>query len=245
MKRALGFDSSKYDLYIHPTEACEGINFIILRTGYGMMEDGIFCQSARNIDHLTAAKMVYHYFSSGAKWREQIERHLEICDKAPWVPAFHWIDFESAYNEMGMQFAEECVQAIEYLIKWHKKAGVYTNLNLYNHYFGPTAGETQYPLWLSWPIDAWSKQPDIHKYRPILPNMRDDWDIWQYSYRGDGTIYGAGRNYAFDLNVYHGTPAEMAAWLQVDDQEQPKDDFKKGYDNAICKMQIFLNSIKV
>ncbi len=244
MKRALGYDSSYFDKWLKPDQESIPVDFLILRTGYGMMEDSIFQQSAREVGTLKAVKMVYHYFSSGSPWKEQVERHLEICGKAPWTPACHWIDFENAYNEMTMKFAEECLQAIEYLLKLDKKAGIYTNLYLYNHYFGPAAGEKQYPLWLSWPIDSWEIKPDIHKYRPILPNLRDDWDFWQYSFRGNGTEYGAGRTYAFDLDVFHGSPAELQAWQQPTQEIGPKDLFKEGYDLAIKKVTCFLNSIK-
>lgn len=244
MNRALGFDSSYYDKWLKPTTESIQVDFVILRAGYGMVEDSIFVDSANNIDNLDSAKMVYHYFSSGSPWKAQMDRHLEICGKAPWIPAFHWVDFETAYNEMTMKFAEECIKAIEYLCKWHKKAGIYTKLYLYNQFIGPATGTKQYPLWLSWLVDSWDVKPDIHEYKPILPNLREDWDIWQYSFTGDGTLYGAGRSHAFDLNVYHGSPEDLTEWLQQGSSPPEADPFKQGYDLAIKKMDIFIHSIR-
>jgi hypothetical protein len=198
-----------------------------MRTGYGLMEDRIVRETAKAVSSVPV-KMVYHYLSSAVPVKEQVDRHLGICKLLPYPVDFHWVDFEHYYNEMGLDFARECVQFISRVNNHYgaQKCGIYTNRWLHDGYYSKVSGG-QDPLWFSWPIDEW--QGDIEAFArgsvttPLLPDGRSgaDWLFWQFSYKGDGVEWGAGRSYAFDLNVFNGTRAELLRRFNKDQGDDP------------------------
>lgn len=135
MKRAFGLDSSVHDISFDPLEADIAVDFVFLRTGYALMKDKIFLDSAIKCDDAGLPWMAYHYLSTAVPWNDQVDFMVEMTSKAPGLPAAYWIDFELAYNEMTLNFASECAQAIQLLtISVSQKVGLYTNNYLYNAY---------------------------------------------------------------------------------------------------------------
>jgi len=217
MKRANGLDSSAHDIFFEPAEAEIKVDFAMLRTGYALMRDKIFLDSAARSEDAGLLWMVYHYLSTGVPWRDQIESMLSMVNQATRGancagPFAYWIDFETAYNEMSISFAIQCAEAINLLRSLvEKKVGLYTNNDLYDRFIAKSGDwHLDIPLWISWPIN------DYHNDRqPLIPEKRlsKGWDFWQRTYKGNGLKHGLGRYYAADLDVFNGSLKDLKKWL--------------------------------
>ena len=219
--RAQGLDTSHHDIYFRPAESQHRIDFAILRTGYGIMPDRIFVDSATNVANSDIpVPMVYHYLSTGAPITDQVNNMLSMVAKTPLKPRAYWWDFETYYNEMNVGFAYELKQAIELTKqKTGSVVGLYTNMWLYNEYVSKSGDwHLTTPFWYSWPTTAY----DPFTQNPYLPASRKDggWSIWQYNFNGVGTEWGLGRSYAADLDVYNGTLEDLKAWVGIGDEPE-------------------------
>lgn len=219
-KRAYGLDSSAHDIFFEPAQADIKVDFCILRTGYALMRDKIFLDSAKNCLDANKLWMVYHYLSTGVPWRDQVEFMLNIVSQVPGKPSAYWIDFETAYNQMSISFANQCCQAMELLSsKVVKRVGLYTNNDLYDHFIARSGDwHLDYPLWISWPIT------DYHNDRqPLIPELRHGkgWDFWQFNSKGNGQKHGLGRFHAADLDVFNGTKKDLEKWLDPSTADCP------------------------
>lgn len=206
--RAIGIDISKWDISFNPDKAVEPIDFVIQRTGYGMMTDRAFDTLYPGVLKVPI-RGAYHYLSTGSPWQAQADKFISLVGERKYH--FYACDFESAYNAMSVKFSMEANQWMDYVArKTGKLVLLYTNPSLYDefawHYcFG-------WPLWIAqyWLFPSPNKNPG-------MPKRRKDWNIYQYSADNNGKskAYGCGAN-SVDIDVYNGTVDEMRAWLKID-----------------------------
>ncbi len=79
MAQAHGIDISKYDHPVDLSRATGVIDFVIQRASYGMMRDER-CEENWTAIRSVPVRGAYHYFSTGAPWKEQADRFLTIGD---------------------------------------------------------------------------------------------------------------------------------------------------------------------
>ena len=209
--RAHGIDLSKYDLYFLPETAAGQLDFVVQRASYGLTQDERFNELLIGVKQV-GIRGAYHYLSSGLGWQAQADKYLSIV--SPHDYHFHVCDFEGAYNTLSTAFAKRAWDWIAYVRqKTGKPVLLYTGKYIYQDYITPSG--TQYgidwntvPLWIAqYPF---APVPDG---TPSLPAGRNNWTLWQYTDKGNSELYGTGA--ACDLDVYHGTPAELKQWLAI------------------------------
>jgi len=211
MSRARGIDISYYDISFDPSKATEPIDFVIQRTGYGLMVDKALDTLYPGVSKVPI-RGAYHYLSTGIPWQVQAERFISLVADRKYH--FYVCDFESAYNAMSIKFAMEANQWMDYVArKTGKPVLLYTNPNLYDLYAWHYC--SSWPLWIAqyWLFPSPDKNPG-------MPKKRNAWNIWQYSAdrNGKSRAYGCGAN-SVDINVYNGTAEEMRAWLKLDEAQ--------------------------
>lgn len=218
--RAHGIDISKYDSFFLPDQIKSQLDFAIQRISYGVTRDEFFLTLVDGVMQIPI-RGGYHYLSSWYTWREQADKYLDRI--APYDYHFHVCDFEGAFNTLSTGFAFSAWEWIHYIQRnTGKPCLLYTNPALYNEYIYPS----QMKFGVNWnDVDLWEAQyyflpsPDGN---PTTPTGRTKpWKLWQYTPKGDGTLYGVKRDYACDLNVYNGPLTQMREWLQLNSPKPP------------------------
>jgi GH25 family lysozyme M1 (1,4-beta-N-acetylmuramidase) len=230
--RAHGIDISKYDKHFEPSMATGTIDFVIQRSGYGMVRDEKFEQLLPGVKKI-GIRGAYHYLSSGVPWKDQADRFLEIV--TPHDYHFYAADFEKYYNNLNAAFANTAMRFVEYVKEQTQKPCLlYTNPTHYTHHLLPYVKDwvETVDLWLARYFSLyWYKYykafGKLDKINPTLPRGRTKpWKFWQYIADGNnqGDLYGVGRSYTVDLNFYNGTVDELREWTGKNgeqDNEEP------------------------
>lgn len=217
MSRAHGIDISKWNTgFFPPAKPPHPIDFVIQRLSYADRIDEKVQELLKGV-HSVGIRGAYHYFSSGVYWVEQAERFLSLVES---YGPYHFLalDFEKAYNKKSAGFAQDAREWIDYVAKeTGLKTILYTNPSTYKEWLMPYGTwQRSYPLWIA----QYYYFPSPTKN----PNMRDmdrtDWDIYQYTARGNGPAYGVG-SASVDLNAYKGTVEEMKSWVGAGEAPAP------------------------
>ena len=211
--RAHGIDVSKYDRTFYPDLATHQLDFVTQRLSYGLKRDEAYTELWQGVEQVEL-RGGYHYLSSGVPWRDQMDFFLELAGTD-----YLWlaVDFEVAYNNVNLWFAEELGQSLAYLdANFAGKVLMYTNRYLYNEWIASRAWAKKFELWLAqyWDI------PNPNK-NPSLPSKRDKWTMWQYWHRANSLKYGLTRRWAGDVNVFNGTVEQMKEWANVKQAPKP------------------------
>lgn len=178
----------------------DGIDFAIIRSGWGYKNDGEMDKNfIRNIQNAKAAGVkvgVYHYSyaTSVENARQEAEFCLSLVRESGVsldLPIYFDIEDQSiAVNHDKNIRTEMCIAFCSEIEKNGYWAGVYANLNWYNNYLNKSDLAKRYTLWLA-------QYNDTHDM---------NCDIWQYS--SSGHINGISGN--VDLNImYRDLPSEI------------------------------------
>jgi GH25 family lysozyme M1 (1,4-beta-N-acetylmuramidase) len=217
MARAHGIDVSKWQRYFDASVNPGDIQFIVIRTSYGMMTDERYSKMLESIQPVPL-RGAYHYFSSASPWQSQAKLYLNLVRDAGFH--FHCLDIESAYNKKSAGFAQA---ARKWMVHVKEATGqpvvLYTNPNIYNTWLAPYGDwMKEWPLWVA----QYFNEPGRNR-KPILPRGVDAWALWQYSAdtppNKKGKVYGVGSG-NIDLNVYNGTLEELEQWLGLGAPEE-------------------------
>jgi len=217
MKKAIGIDISKYDRTFNPQESMYPLDFVVARAGHAY--NGIFYEDPRFVSYFPGiaqvpVKMSYCYLNSATTLNIQVEEFIDTINKAP----FEWdvlvCDWESAYNTVSESFADKGLQWMEQVKELTgKPVWLYTNRSLYETYWQSRG--LGYPLWISNPLadGTWNTET-IHNKVPRLPQGRETWQMWQFSFTIKGTDWGTSRPAEGDIDMYNGTLAEMKEYIR-------------------------------
>jgi GH25 family lysozyme M1 (1,4-beta-N-acetylmuramidase) len=215
--RACGIDLSKYDLSFSPSLATKKADFVIQRVGYGgfwgtVNKDEAFDKLLPGVLEVPI-RGSYWYLSSHPNWMRQADFYLETMGTIPYH--FHCVDFESAYNDMSIDFGAECIEFARYVKEeTGKPVLLYTNRSLYDELLAPDYRARDIPLWISSPVGI---TVDPQFTQPPMPRKRADWALWQYTWTvANAKAWGVGRPTSLDVNVFNGTVADMRLWLGMD-----------------------------
>lgn len=207
--RARGIDISYWDISFDPSKAIEPLDFVIQRTGYGLMVDKCFNKFQEAVLKVPI-RGAYHYLSTAVPWQVQADKFLSLVMEKDYH--FYVCDFEGAYNAMSIKFSMEANQWMNYVaVNTKKPVLLYTNPSLYDgfawHYC------TSWPLWIA---QYYFIMPNPDTGKPRMPARKSEWLIWQYTDNGKSRAYGCGAN-EVDVNVFNGTVADMRTWLKLDE----------------------------
>jgi GH25 family lysozyme M1 (1,4-beta-N-acetylmuramidase) len=219
-ERAQGPDLSHWDVYFRPETATQRIDFVIMK-----LTEGTMFVDAKIQEIWSGVKQVpirggYHYQRSGMSWALQAEHFLNIASKYDFH--FHALDIENIGNVYNDAFFADTRRIITF---WRAQAPkqtslIYTNWDTYKQLYAAIV--RLYPqdgaAWLA-SVPFWYAWPSSFLNEPILPIQRNAWDLWQWSWVGKKEEWGTGA--AADVNVFNGTPAQMAAWLGMTPQPDP------------------------
>lgn len=166
-------------------------------------------------------RLGYHYLNSDRTWREQADAYLSFVSGLDYHA--HVCDFEDAYNTLSTSFAYDCWKWIDLVSqRTGKPVLLYTGKYTYQDYITPS----QKLYGINWDsIPLWIAQyfyiPNPNG-TPSLPTGRTGgWHLWQYTDKGNGSLYGTGRPSACDLDVFNGSVEEMRAFLKIGDGQKP------------------------
>lgn len=178
----------------------DGIEFAIIRSGWGWKEDGktdtYFHQNIQNAKSAGLKVGVYHYSyaSSIENARQEAEYCLDIV-KSVGVPLDLPIYFDIEDNSIANKHDKEtrtnmCIAFCTEIEKAGYWAGVYANLNWFKNYLNKEELANRYTIWLA-------QYNDTHEM---------DCDVWQYS--SSGQVNGINGN--VDMNkMYRDLAAEI------------------------------------
>jgi len=216
--RAHGIDVSKYDKKFTPETAAGQLDFVIQRASYRTTRDEAFASLIEGVMRVGIGG-AYHYLNSGSAWKTQADKFLEIV--SPYAYHFFACDFEASFNALTLDFAYEAWKWIHYIQdRTGKECLLYTSLNIYKTYITPSAAK----FGIDWnSIGLWQAQwfniPNPNG-TPSNPTSRTaGWDLWQYTSKGNGPLYGVTRPTACDLNVFNGTAQQMRSHFKIDEPE--------------------------
>jgi GH25 family lysozyme M1 (1,4-beta-N-acetylmuramidase) len=169
MARAHGIDVSKWQRYFDASVNPGDIQFIVIRTSYGMMTDESYTKLLESIQPVPL-RGAYHYFSSGSPWEMQAKLYLNLVRDAG--IHFHCLDIESAYNKRSAGFALAARKWMEHVRDATEQPVVlYTNPNIYNTWLAPYGDwMKEWPLWVA----QYYNEPNRDR-KPILPRGVDKW----------------------------------------------------------------------
>ena len=214
--RAKGIDISKYQ---NKFTYKENIDFCIIKATEGWGVDKYFLQNVNEVMKVPV-RGAYHYYRTATAPIIQADNFLAYVKDRN----FHFlcVDWEHTNNDLNPQTANDYVAMLEYLsLNQDLPVLVYTSPYIYRDELSnwePIVHE--YPKWIARYSGA-----DIETGSPttgIIDNVL--WDIWQYSSKGNGPLYGTSRvedSYTdkIDLNVYNGTPEDMKKRLGVEEED--------------------------
>lgn len=185
---------------------------------------------------------MYHYQRSGTSWKAQADNILEMVARV--TPKLHIIalDVEKINNILDKTYFSDSKRILEYLsVNSDRKIILYINPDIFNiahplmlKNFGQEGVKwlLDYPMWLAqyWWV------PDPNK-QPATPKLRGDWDLWQYTDKGDTKNAQGQRHYGSpDLNVFNGTADQMRAWAGADEIITPPPSTKVTIDGVTVKL---------
>lgn len=212
--RAHGLDISKYDLYFHPDVATAQLDFVIQRVSYRLTRDEGFANLIDGVMQIPI-RGGYHYLNTDTAWKLQADKYLSYVSGLPYH--FHACDFEGAFNVLSLDYAYWAWQWIHYVQdRTGKPVFLYTSPSLYSRWIFPSQARfginwNTVPLWTA----QWFWTPNANG-TPSTPTGRTaPWKLWQYTDKGNGPLFGVSRPTACDLNVFNGTRADMARYLNI------------------------------
>jgi GH25 family lysozyme M1 (1,4-beta-N-acetylmuramidase) len=224
--RAVGPDLSHWKVSYDPDIATSRADFAITKATEGTtFIDYKLAQIWNGIAKLPI-RGLFHYQRSELSWRAQADHFLRVA--APYQPHILALDVEPFNNTLDNRFFQDSYRIIQYLkesISTPTKVMLYTNKSTFENYlyrywvnyFGRQGEEEALtiPLWYAQYWTLWSVDKE-----PSMPKQRATWDIWQITEAANSAEWGAG-SAGVDLNVYNGTPAQMAAWLELSTDDEP------------------------
>lgn len=225
--RAHGIDISHWQGTYNYHQTWGQVDFVIQKMTEGTWWDQNYGALWDNGTSQVAIRGMYHYQRSGVSWKAQADNILAMVERV--TPKIHIIalDVEKINNTLDKTYFSDSKRILEYLsVNSDRRVVLYINPDVFNiahplmlKNFGQEGVRWlfDYPMWLAqyW----WT--PDPNK-QPATPALRGDWDIWQYTDKGDSKNAQGWRRYGSpDLNVFNGTVDQMRVWAGVDDAPAP------------------------
>lgn len=226
--RAHGIDISPWqDGYIFD-KTWGQVDFAIQKMTEGLWWDTDYGKRWDTGTSQVGIRGMYHYQRSGISWKAQADNILEMVARV--APKLHIValDVEKINNVLDKTYFSDSQRILEYLsVNSDRKIILYINPDVFNNYAYPlmlknygqaaTKWLFDYPMWLA-QYAYFDRSPDK---QPITPKLRGDWDIWQYTDKGDSTKIVDGKTWRHygspDLDVFNGTVDQMKVWAGVDD----------------------------
>jgi GH25 family lysozyme M1 (1,4-beta-N-acetylmuramidase) len=225
--RAHGIDISRWqETYIY-AQTWGQVDFVIQKMTEGLWWDTDWGKLWDQGTSQVAIRGMYHYQRSGLSWKAQADNILEMVERVS--PRLHIIalDVEKINNTLDKTYFTDSMRILDYLsVNSDRKVILYINPDVFNiahplmlKNYGQSGVKWlfDYPMWLAqyW----WT--PDPNK-QPATPKLRGDWDIWQYTDKGDLKNAQGQRHYGSpDLDVFNGTVEQMRVWANVDAPPPP------------------------
>ena len=188
-----------------------GAEFVILRAGQGSWSDPDFrdyWQSAKGI----FPRGSYFYYDNRFNPKEQADLYVQQFNgDFGELPLFCDFEDRRAGSYRKWQDWYTFIERLKALVP-NKEIGIYT---AYYYWLERTAVKgipaasleyfKQYPLWVAnYKVD-----------KPLVPKPWTEWTFWQYTDKGDGSLYGV-ESKNIDLNYFNGDLAALQTRFKLD-----------------------------
>lgn len=207
-ERAHGILISYWDQSFDPNVKRDDVDFIVIKATEGtQFVDPKFEEYVR-ASQSVPMRGAFHFFRENEPWKAQADHFLSIVkDKG-----FHFyiLDLEVIPQDGSTDFLADAEQWLKYVKEQVQGQVILETGSFYLEKFG-AAGE-----WMKdWPLLVlhYPNTPDRNG-NPSLPEGFRDWNIWNYTDKGNGAEFGVGTDGIY-LAVYNGTSAEMGQWLGI------------------------------
>lgn len=205
--RALGMDVSKWQGVIDwRVPATQGVSFAIVRATQGTTIVDQFL--VPNVVGATQGGLlvgVYHFFLPDTDGTAQanffLQNYPSLGTRLP--PA---LDLETAPKNASLFRSS----VMAWINRVQAVLGVapliYTNNSFYNTWLKNLGLPARCPLWIANYTTA---------VAPIIPPEYSTWEMWQYTNKGSGSMYGVVAGGDVDLNYFNGTAAQLRSRYPV------------------------------
>lgn len=208
-----------------------GIDGVIIRAGQNAWVDEDYVDFCKNADAAKLPRGAYWFYDSRLSPVPQADLFADVVEAGGEFPALGlWGDYEELYG--GKYGGEYNFMMFMERLKVRfpgKLLGIYTGPDYWTNHTS-TATHTyfkQYPLWIA--------NYDVTVPAIPKPWERDEWTLWQYTYRGDGARYGV-ESSRLDMNYFGGTLDAYRSFFNIPDyQPVVPPDLGDGMYN--CKVQ--------
>ena len=227
MTRAYGKDVAYYQGAIDPAINEIAEDFMIVRSGYGGVQDKKFFEYY-HLSLLNPVRGIYHYHSSALDWKAEADHYLRLVQGKNYH--FNVLDLERPHNVVGKSWVKGAGQWLEYVKYFTGKPTLYyTNIDVYENVLSLYADWLHsYNLWIAqYAATRWipwlNTVPTDERKQPRLPKGATEYRLWQFSADGNKRGKAAGvQSRDIDLDVYNGSLDDVKAWLRIDQQPEPE-----------------------
>jgi GH25 family lysozyme M1 (1,4-beta-N-acetylmuramidase) len=190
----------------------EGCSFVILKYMDGKLRTRFARENYRGATDAGMLVGSYQWLRSvkeGISPAGQAREYLRMLNDYP-VDIRPCVDFES--SPRGKKYNADQSDLWSFRLAFREGYGsepmIYTSWGYWTQY------GSQSPSWIACPF--W--QARYGKSTLNIKPWGDRWEFWQYTEGGDGIKYGSPRDgeKSVDMNVWHGTMAELNAFCGVD-----------------------------
>jgi len=218
--RAQGPDLSHWKDFYDPEKGTQRTDFAIMKLTEGTAYVDSRIDAIWSGVQKVPIRGGFHYQRSGMSWQAQADFFLKVAARYD----FHMLilDVEPFNNTLNDSFFADAYRIINFWTEKQpsKRVMLYTNKDIFQNWMYPAIKRLygasgvkwlceDVPFWYAQYWNEWSVDKD-----PSMPAQRATWDLWQITARADPKEWGAG-SLSLDLNVFNGTPEEMADWVRV------------------------------
>ena len=174
----------------------QGLDFVFIKSSQRTFADPDFIYNWNNAKRAGILRGAYHFLVWDKKGSSQADFCYGMLEKdmpeLPIICDFEWYkEIPAKAFDFIYSFLERMKQHTDHPL------GIYTAKSFWDQYGTKGVYWQQYILWLC----------DISG--PVaVPQPWEQWDFWQYTFKGDGLRYGM-ESKDLDLNWYNGTLQEM------------------------------------
>lgn len=198
----LGIDISHYDGDWDARKAKEaGAIFVFVKSSQSNFTDSQFVASWGKAKRAGLLRGAYHYMDYTKPAHTQADYFADLLDADPGeLPPV--VDFEENVKQNQAVVPLKYLRAfVEQLHSRGYAPIIYTSPAFWGTYGSSDAYWRRYPLWIAHYTSARS---------PSVPAPWKTWTFWQYSAKGNGTLYGSD-SYDMDMNWFNGNLEDLYA----------------------------------
>lgn len=187
--------------------------FVIIRTGQHLWIDPDFSTNWRTSKEAGLLRGSYWFYDSRSTPRDQAKLWFDaIGGDYPEIGL--WMDFEEKYDG---RYAGETNFKI-FATETEKLFPTNVEIGIYTAYYYWMERIRDFEYWRKYRL--WVANYDVSAPHVPRPWAANEWTFWQYTFRGDGNLYGV-ESSRIDLNYFNGDFDKLISVFRLGDTGEP------------------------